>query len=60
MTVKCRIEICRLIEKMERQADYCNILGIENVSCFGGYRSEAKTTERDEKPDETSRRRFQQ
>lgn len=35
MTVIERIKLCRLIGKMEKQKEYCEKLGIKNVSKFG-------------------------
>ena len=37
MTASRRIRICRLIEKMNKQQNYCSKLGIKNISI---YRSE--------------------
>lgn len=36
MTAAQRIRICRLIEKMNKQQNYCSKLGIENKSIYRG------------------------
>ena len=36
MTVKERVWLCRLIEKMNEQADFSRRLGITNTSTFHG------------------------
>ena len=34
MSIAQRIQICRLLEKMEQQAEYSRKLGLEDVSVF--------------------------
>ena len=34
MSIEKRLLMCRLIEKMERDKDYANRLGINNISAF--------------------------
>lgn len=36
MTASRRVRICRLIEKMNRQRNYCSKLGIKNTSIYRG------------------------
>ena len=40
MTVEARIRQSRLIEKMQKQEDYSERLGLENVSRFRGRKME--------------------
>lgn len=36
MTASRRVRICRLIEKMNKQQNYCSRLGIKNISIYRG------------------------
>ena len=36
MRVEQRIQICRLLERMKMQKDYCKRLGLEDVSMIHG------------------------
>ena len=45
MNIEQRIRICRLLEKMEQQADYSKKLGLANVSSFYGVRRSEKEEE---------------
>lgn len=46
MNIEQRIRICRLIEKMEQQADYSKKLGLVNVSSFYGVKRSEKEEKR--------------
>lgn len=46
MTPEQRINICRLIEKMELHKIYCEKIGLKNLSTFEGRRIEKEEEKR--------------
>ena len=43
MTVRERIALCRLIEKIEKHRNYSSGIGVENISKFKGKKFQLKT-----------------
>ena len=49
MSIAQRVQICRLLEKMEQQAEYSRKLGLEDVSVFMKERKVQRATDEEEK-----------
>ncbi len=47
MSIQHRIQMCRMLEKMERNRAYSEKLGIENVSTFQSKRVDARPEEQE-------------
>ena len=50
-TVQARVQACRVIEKMERQAEYSKKLGLVNRSKFSGTQKQKTIKREDHKND---------